>query len=182
MKKWLLLFSALLVTAFPALAQGEEQTEEIPTEMLILKKGNIPPAVIKAAEDLFKGSTQLKWGVFPNEFKNYGWVKDKDYNEPIDHYEIYLKTSNGGDAYAVFEPTGELIRYRLMEKNAALPQPVLNAIAKSEYKDWKISGDTELIKSQQKKVVDHYAVKLAKGNQKKTVYYSMTGDVLTNKK
>lgn len=181
MKKLLLLISAILVLTFPIMAQ-ELLSEEVPEEILTLKKGNIPPAVVKAAEELFKGSTQIKWGVFPYEFKDYGWVVNKDYNEPIDHYEIYLKTTNGDEAHAVFEPNGDLVRYKLMTKNVPLPKPVLSAISKSEYKDWKINKDVELIKSDQKKVVEHYIVKLENGNQKKTLYYSLNGDLLTNKR
>ncbi len=183
MKKLLFLLLASLVSGFPLLAQAQDQgeSENMPTEMLILKKGNIPPAVLKAADELFKGNTQIKWGVFPYELKDYGWEVNKDYNEPIDHYEIYLKTSNGGDAYAVFEPNGELIKYRLKDKNMALPEPILNAISKSAYKDWKVGGDTEIVKSSQKKVAEHFVVTLVKGNQKKKVYYSMNGNELVNK-
>lgn len=181
MKRVLFVLTAFLVFVLPALPQGNDESEEVPVSMLTMKKGNIPPAVIKAAENIFKGSTQTKFGVFPNEFKNYGWEANKNYNEPIDHYEVILKTSNGAEADAVFESTGELIRYKLTDKNAALPEPVLKAIGKTEYKDWKMTGDTEIIKSSQKKVVDHYVVRFEKDSKKKTVYYTMSGDVVSNK-
>jgi hypothetical protein len=179
MKKLMFSLMFFLVAYFPIFAQGV--SEEVPVESLTLKKGNLPPAVIKAADELFKGSTQIKWGVFPYELKDYGWVVNKDYNDPIDHYEINLKTTKGADIYAVFESTGELIRYRMIDKNTALPQSIQNAIAKTEYKDWKITGDTEIITSNQKKVAEHYTVRLEKGNQKKTLYYTLKGEGLTNK-
>jgi hypothetical protein len=41
--------------------------------------------------------------------------------------------------------------------------------------------DKEVVRGDSKKVTEHYVVKLEKGNQKKTLYYSSTGSLLTNK-
>jgi hypothetical protein len=180
MKKFLISSVFFLVAFFPLVAQ-ELISEEVPEEFLTLKKGNLPPNVIKAAEELFKGNTQIKWGVFPYELKDYGWVVNKDNNEPIDRYEISMKAKDGSDVFAVFEANGELIRYRMVHKDEALPSKVLNAIAKTEYKDWKLVGETEVVKSNQKKIVDHYIVKMKNGNKKKNLYYSFNGDMLMNK-
>jgi hypothetical protein len=180
MKRLQFLFLTLLVFSIPILAQ-EPVSEEVPMESLTLKKGNIPPQIIKAAEQLFQGSTQVAWGSFPYELKDYGWVVNKDYNEPIDHYEVKLTAKDGSDVYAVFESTGELIRYRVINKQAVTPKPILDAIAKGEYKDWKIAGDVMKITSSQKKVVEHYAVKLEKGNMKKTLYFTNKGETLVQK-
>ena len=180
MKKLLFLASAFLVLTFPILAQ-DLVSEEVPTEFLTLKKGNIPPAVIKAAEQLFEGNTQIAWGFFPYELKNYGWVVNKEYNEPIDHYEIQFKGKDGSDIFAVFESTGEFISSRVVNKKAPVPPDIMRSIEKSNYKDWKIIGDVMLIKNNQKKTVEHYAVKLEKGNMKKTLYFTKKGEVLTNK-
>lgn len=179
MKKSLFLISLFLVFMFPVMAQ--ETSEVVPEETLTLKKGNIPPTVLKAAEDLFKGSKQVAWGVFPYELKDYGWVVNTEYNEPIDHYEIHLKTADGSDAYVVIESTGEVIRYRLVKKEAPIPAPIMKSIESGPYKDWKVSGDVMLIKNNQKKIIEHYAVKLEKGGMKKTLYFTTKGEVLMNK-
>jgi hypothetical protein len=179
MKRSFILAIFILTTFFTAVAQ-DLISEEIPIETLSLKKGNLPPAVVKAAEELFKGNTQIKWGVFPYELKDYGWEVNKNYNEPIDHYEIFMKTKDGSDVYAIFESTGELIRYKMVNKKAEVPANILNAIAKTEYKDWKVVGGTEIVKSNQKKVVEHYIVKVENGNRKKNLYYTVNGEVLTN--
>jgi hypothetical protein len=176
MKKLQFLLLAFVVFSFPLLAQ--ELTEEVPVETLILKKGNIPPEIIKAADKLFQGSTQIEWGVFPYELKDYGWIVNKEYNEPINHYAIHMKGVNGSDIYAVFESTGELIRYRETKKDAPLPPPIMSYIQKSEYKDWKIVGDAMLVKSNQKKIVEHYAVKLQKDKKIKTLYFTPKGELL----
>lgn len=180
MKKSLFSLIFFLVAFFPLVAQ-ESMNEEVPEGSLTLKKGNIPPAVLKSAEEIFKEHTQVKWGVFPYELKDYGWVVNKDYNEPIDHYEVFMKTKDGTDVDAVFESTGELIRYKTVNKNAAVPLAIMNAIAKSPYKDWKVVKGVEKITNNQKKVVEHYTVKVEKGNQKKNLYYTLNGDLLTNK-
>jgi hypothetical protein len=180
MKKSAFLLVFFLVTIFSGFAQNEV-TEEVPIESLTLKKGNIPPDITTAVDQLFKGSTQLKWGVFPYELKDYGWVVNKDYNAPIDHYEVFLKTADGSDVYAVFESTGELIRYKLINKKAPVPADIMKTIQKGPYKDWKVMGDVETVRSNQKKVVEHFSVKLEKGNQRKTLYFTNKGEMLTNK-
>jgi hypothetical protein len=177
MKKLLFLFSAFLALTFPILAQ-ELVSEEVPSEILTLKKGNIPTAVLKAAEQLFKGNTQIAWGFFPYELKDYGWVVNRDYNEPIDHYEIEFKGKDGSQIFAVFESTGELISSRVLNKNAPVPPSILKSIGNSQYKDWKIVSDVMLIKNNQKKVDEHYAVRLKKGNMTKTLNFTLKGDIL----
>ena len=178
MKKLLFLILGMLVLTFPILAQ---ESEQVPEEFLTLKKGNIPPAVIKAAEQLFQGNTQVAWGAFPYELKNYGWVVNKDYNEPINHYEIQFKAKDGSDVFSVFESTGELISSRIINKQAPVPPAILKAIEGGENKDWKIVGDVMKIKHNQKNTVEHYAVTLSKGNMKKVLYFTIKGEVLTNK-
>jgi hypothetical protein len=180
MKRLLFLLLGFLALSFPILAQ-EMVSDEGPAEILTLKKGNIPAPVIKAAEQLFEGNTQIAWGVFPYELKNYGWVVNTDYNEPINHYEIQFKAKDGSDVFAVFESTGELIASRIVRKNAPVPPDIMKSIEKGEYKDWKITGDVMLIKNTQKKTVEHYAVKLAKGNLNKTLYFTVKGEPLANK-
>jgi hypothetical protein len=177
MKKLLFFVSAFLAFSISILAQ-ESVSEEVPVENLILKKGNIPPQIIKSAEQLFQGNTQVAWGVFPYELKGYGWNVNKDYNDPINHYEIQIKGKDGSDIYAVFESTGELISCKIINKNSPPPKVILDAIAKGEYKDWKITGDVMKIKNTQKKTVEHYAVKLEKGNMKKTLYFTTKGELL----
>ena len=57
----------------------------------------------------------------------------------------------------------------------------LNSIEKGEYKDWKIIGDVMKITNNQKKVVEHYVVKVEKGNMKKTLYFTIKGENLVAK-
>ena len=179
MKRSLIFIAVLLGFTFPIIAQVI--TEEEPIESLLLKKGNIPDPVLKAAEQLFEGHTQVAWGSFPYELKDYGWQVNKDYNEPIDHYEIHFKSKDGSNIFAVFESTGELIKCKIINKNAVIPKAIMLAVMNGEYKDWKIIGDVMQIKSNQKKVDEHYAVKVEKDKMKKTLYYNPKGELLSVK-
>jgi hypothetical protein len=172
----ILLFMATVLSGF-----AQDMAGDLPVEKLTLKKGDIPPAVLKTADELFKGNPQVAWGVFPYEFKNYGWSADKSYKGPIDHWEVQFKLSDGSDIYAVFEGTGELIRYRITNIKSPLPAEILKTIANSQYKDWKVVGQTEKVNENQRKIVEHYIVRLEKGNMKKTMYYTTKGDILVNK-
>jgi hypothetical protein len=180
MKKSLFFILAFLAFAFPIMAQ-EMVTEEVPEENLTLKKANLPAAVVTAADKLFEGSTQIAWGTFPYQLKDYGWVVDKDYKGPIDRYEIRLTTKDGSVVNAVFESNGELVSYNLIRKNSPVPDAILVSLEKDQYKGWKIVGDVMRITNNQKKIVDHYAVKLQNGNMKKTIYFTVKGEELINK-
>ena len=172
-----ILLLGFVVLAFPVLAQMSEET---PQDFLILKKGNIPIPVQAAAQKLFQGDTQVAWGTFPYELKNYGWVVNNDYNEPIDHYEVKFISKDGSDIYAVFESTGELISTKIINKKAPVPPAIMKAISEGKYKDWQIVGDVMQIKNTQKKVVEHYAVTVKKGDMTKHVYFTIKGEELIN--
>jgi hypothetical protein len=181
MKKSLFFILAFLVFAFPIMAQEEIVSEEVPEENLTLKKANIPPAIVNAADKLFEGSTQIAWGTFPYQLKDYGWVVDKDYKGPIDRYEIRLIAKDGSVVNAVFESNGELVSYNLVNKDSPVPDAIIASLEKGQYKGWKVVGDVMRITNNQKKIVDHYAVKIQNGKMKKTVYFTVKGGELINK-
>jgi hypothetical protein len=180
MKKQFFLLAFLLAIFLPAGAQNIKADEE-PIESLTLKKGNIPASVLSTADEIFKENKQVQWGTFPYQLKKYGWVIDTVNKPRPNLYEIYLKTKDGIDIYAIFDGRGNLIRYRTIEKNGALPVPVLNAIAKTQYNDWKVEPGTVLITDKQNNVEEHYSVKLTKGNRKKTLYFTKEGNQVFNK-
>ncbi len=177
MKKAMFSLAGLLVYVVSSFSQVAVE----PIETLSMNKGNIPPAVIQTANQFFKGETQINWGIFPNQPIDLGWDADQSYNEPLDHYEIHMQGRNGSEIDAIVESTGKVIAYRASIKNASLPQSVKDAISKTQFRDWDFIKDSELIKENQTKVVDQFSVKLEKGREKKTLYYTITGDQLVNK-
>jgi hypothetical protein len=57
------------------------------------------------------------------------------------------------------------------------------SLAKSDYKDWKIDKNVLVIKAVEgKSTKEHYAFKLEKGKQNKTVYFDKDGNMLMNKR
>ncbi len=175
----LIVVMALLGLTLPVIAQ--DVTEEDPVESLELKKGDIPSPVQKAAEKLFEGDTQIAWGSFPYELKNYGWYVNPDYKGPVDYYEIKFKAKDGSNVFAVFESTGKLIRCKIINKDAPVPQNIVAALENGEYKGWKIVGDVMLIKSNRKNIDEHYAVKVEKGGKEKTLFFAPEGKLLSAK-
>ena len=175
MKK--LIVSLLVFTGFlfPLLAQVDhDQTdnEGAPVESLILKKDQIPANIVKAVNTDFSNGDAFRWGKFPFMLEKYGFViaKGKENQKP-DYYEVNIKTKDGNDIYAVYNSDGTIIQSKTIRKNAGLPLSVTQALAKSQYKDWTIVGDKELIKYYNSKndIEEHYRITLEKNNIKKTV-------------
>ena len=93
-----------------------------------------------------------------------------------------LRAKDGSDIFAVFESTGELIKCKIINKDAPSSEADHRCqLEKGEYKDWKIAGDVMQIKSTQKKVDEHYAVKVEKDKMKKTLYFTSQGSLLSVK-
>jgi hypothetical protein len=181
MKKLAFVLLGILSFMIPSFAQGLDLVEEVPVAREELKKADIPNAVVTTVARDFKDYVPAKFSAFPFDFQKYGWVVNTKVPGNPDQYEVNLVTSDGSYMDAVYSSTGDLIRYRKIIKNEALPFTVTQSIAKSDYKDWTIVGDKELISSNMKDVVDHYIVRLKKGNQTRHVYIDQKGVFLSNK-
>jgi hypothetical protein len=181
MKKMVVLVSFLSGALIPVAGQATDMlTEEVPIETITLKKGDIPPEVLKTADAIFREKTDAKWTAFPYKLKDYGWEVDQTNSVPVDMFEVYFKTNNGIDTYAVFDSSGNLVRYRTIDKDAALPVDILKAIEREGYKDWKVLDGTEIVKDVKNNVDEHYTVRLQKGNQKKILYFTKEGKRVMN--
>lgn len=178
MKRLVISLFALSGFLFPLLAQvdhDQRENEIIPVEALTLKKDQIPAAIVKAVETEFASGSAFKWGKFPYVLEKYGWVVAQDAkSEKPDRYEVNITTKDGSNVFAVYAPDGTIIQSRVIRKNAALPFNVTQALAKSQYKDWTVVGDKELIKyfNTKNDVEEHYRVTVQKNNVKKTVSFN----------
>jgi hypothetical protein len=178
MKKLIVSLLAFTGFLFPLLAQvdhDQNDNEAIPTESLILKKDQIPQAIVKAVNSDFINGEPFRWGKFPFILEKYGFVIAKgSENQRPDYYEVNIKSHDGSDIYAVYSSDGTIIESKTIRKNAALPLSVTQALAKSQYKDWTIVGDKELIKYYNSKndIEEHFRITLEKNNVKKTVSFN----------
>ena len=171
-------FLAFMSTSFGQMTAMDE--EGTPIALSELKKSDVPAAVTAAIARDFKDYVPTTLSTFPYNFKKYGWSVNTEDKEPIDHYEVHLTTKSGSRLDAVYSSAGNLIRYRQLIKNEALPKAIVRAIESSNYKDWKILGDHELVKGNPKEFVDHYIVKVRNGNQVKNLYLDEKGIFLFN--
>jgi hypothetical protein len=178
MKKLIVSVVAFTGFLFPLLAQVDHDQREndiIPVETLTLKKEQVPAAIVKAVNNEFATAQAFTWGKFPYVLEKYGWVVAKDAaNQKPDRYEVYIKAHDGSDIYAIYSPDGTIIQSRVIRKNAALPSSVLQALAKSQYKDWNVVGDKELIKyfNAKNDVEEHFRITVEKNNVKKTISFN----------
>lgn len=178
MKKLIFSCLVILVFALPTIAQVDHDynpNDLIPSKGSSLSKDQVPASVVKAASTDFNLSKPETWTKFPYALKEYGWVYDKDAADvKPDRYEVSMKATNGDDLYAVYSSDGVLITTREVNNNAPVPASVMEALAKSQYKDWKIVGNKETIKyfHDKKNVEQHFRVTVEKDNVKRSISFN----------
>jgi hypothetical protein len=150
MKKILVSVLALVGFIFPLLAQIDHDynpNDRVPVVNTTITKEQIPAAVLKAVSTQFDKSNPVTWSKFPFALKEYGWVYDVGASDlKLNHYEVTMKTPTGSDLWAVYDGSGNLIETREVSKNVPLPRNVQEQLANSQYKDWKVVGDKEVIR------------------------------------
>jgi hypothetical protein len=183
MKKLLisvLVFSGFL---FPLLAQVDHDynvNDRVPLVNVTITKEQVPAAVLKAATTQFDMSNPVTWSKFPYALKEYGWVYDVGASDiKLDRYEVQLKNKEGHDLWAVYSASGDLIESRETANNVAMPLNVQQALANSQYKDWKVVGDKEIIKYYYdhniSNVEEHIRLTVEKDNVKKSISFNFEG-------
>lgn len=178
MKKLIISLFAFTGFLFPLLAQVDHElteSEEVPVESLTLKKDQVPPAIVKAVTSDFQNGQAFMYGKFPYVLEKFAWVIDQDAKElKPDLFEAYIKTSDGSRIYAIYKPDGTIVQSRTIRVNAALPRDVGEALAKSQYKDWKVVGDKEFIKyfNSKNNIEEHVKVTVEKDNVKKNISFN----------
>ena len=177
MKKILVTVLAFAGIIFPLTAQVAPDylnSDIIPVESLTLKKDQVPPAIAKAVSTDFKTGQPLTWSKFPYALKNYRWtLVPASESEKPNLYEVEIKT-NEGNVFAIYKPDGTILQSRLSFTNAPLPETVITALEKSQFRDWKIVGDKELIDYNKDKgnVLEHFRIYVKKDNMKHSISFN----------
>jgi hypothetical protein len=186
MKKAIVSCSIALLCLLPAIPQAidEEVDEEVPVKAVILKKDQIPAEVQKSVGKDFTYGEPIQWSNFPYLFQKYGWSIANNGDETIqpDRYDVMIKSKNGGTLNAVYSADGKLLRSREVLKNGPLPLAVEKSINQSEYKDWRIQADKELIQDFENNGLKHYIVRVENGDEKKALYFDEQGNLMAKKK
>jgi hypothetical protein len=90
-----------------------------------------------------------------------------------------MTTKDGHDLWAVYTAKGELVESREASSNIAMPANVIDALSKSQYKDWKVVGDKEIIRfyhdHDNSSVEQHFRVTVQKDNVKRSISFNFQG-------
>jgi hypothetical protein len=183
MKKFLFSVLALLGFIFPLMAQVDHDYNTNDREPLInstITKDQVPAAILKAAQTKFDLNNSATWSKFPYALKEYGWVYDVGAsNIKLDRYEVTIKNKEGNDLWAVYTAKGELVESREASVNVPVPANVMQELSKSQYKDWKIVGDKEIIRfyhdHNNSSVEQHFRLTVEKDNVKRSISFNYQG-------
>jgi hypothetical protein len=185
MKKLMLIKIVFLLVAFPSYLFAQEKEITLETVEIKVTLDKVPPAVKAAVvRDFGEEHQPVVWANSHSKFDTWGWEQNVNPDKmDINYYTIHTYKSNGSYLEAVYTPDGKLQRSREEIKNFVPPQAIMASIAKSDYKDWKIDKNVLEIKAVEGKATkEHYAFKMEKGKQNKTVYFDKDGNMLMNKK
>lgn len=162
-------------------AQETEQNVELNTVEIRVTKDKVPPTVKDAVMRDFGEGTPLVWATTSSKFNTFGWEQLRNVNnQNIDAYSVHIKGKNGSALVAIYTPDGKLIRSKETLKGMATPPIILSSLAKSDYKDWKVSQENAIIKTYSGTTNEHYAVRVEKGKQKKLLYFDKDGNMVSN--
>jgi hypothetical protein len=183
MKKLLFTWLALIGFMLPSLAQISHDYNVNDREPLVnatITKDKVPAAVLKAVATDFDRNNPLSWSPFPYALKEYGWVYDVGASDvKLDRYEVTMKTDKGDDLWAVYTNKGELVQTREMSTNVPIPASVMDEFSKSQYKDWKIVGNREIIRfyhdHSKNTVEQHFRITVEKDNVKRSISFNWQG-------
>jgi hypothetical protein len=183
MKKFMLSVLVFSGFIFPLMAQVDHDfmvNDRIPITNASITKDQVPAAVLKAAQTQFDLNNPATWSKFPYALKEYGWVYDVGASDiKLDRYEVQMKNKEGHDLWAVYTAKGELVESREAAKDVAIPTNVQLALSKSQYKDWKVVGDKEIIRfyhdHDMASVEQHFRLTVEKDNAKRSISFNFQG-------
>ena len=183
MKKLLISILAFSAFIFPLLGQVDHDyniNDRVPIVNTTITKDQVPAAVLKAVQTQFDFSNPVTWSKFPYALKEYGWVYDVGASDiKLDRYEVILKNKEGHDLWAIYAANGDLIESRETANNVAMPINIQLALSKSQYKDWKVVGDKEIIKfyrdHNNSNVEEHFRLTVEKEKVKRSISFNFQG-------
>jgi len=178
MKK-VLVFTVLVALMLPLVAQTEnglDYTSRVPFVSTTIATENLPQSVVDAVNLRFDKDNPLTWSKFPYALKEYGWVYDLGTSDiQLVNFEVTMRTTKGDNLSAVYNAEGELVETRQNSRDVPVPLYIRTALAKGEYKDWKIVGNKEVINyyhgPNYAKADQHFKLKIENGKEKKRLVF-----------
>ncbi len=149
MKKVVMIILAV-VAYFPFLnAQGGSGI--VPGYEVIIGSAEIPlnnvsKSLISMVNSNFDKNDANTWIKVPEKLKEYGWMYEfGDEENPLSQYKVLITTSNG-KIEGTYNDAGELVASHETYKNVGVPFYIMKEFLNTEYKDWKIVADKEVVK------------------------------------
>lgn len=148
----ILFLIAIVLVAFmlPMKAQGDQTydlTENVPNGAVKISKPNELKSIDQAINAKFDKNNPATWSAFPHTLKEYGWLYDFGNSEhPTSQYEVIFKSRQGEVMDGTYNVEGDLIKSTEVSKNIPIPGYIMDALFQSQYKDWQIVGDKEVVK------------------------------------
>lgn len=185
MKKMTSILIFLGASLLPAIAQSYPTgmiDEKVSVVTAKIPKDKIPAAIIKAANMNFDKDNPFTWTKFPRELKEFGWVYEVGSNQdkPLSGFEVTMRSTADRYLRANYDVNGKLTESRERSTNIPVPIYILRDIAGSQYKDWKITGNKEVVQfysTGDKPTADQYfRLILRKGSEKKRLAYRYEGN------
>jgi hypothetical protein len=81
---------------------------------------------------------------------------------------------------AIYTPNGDLVETREMSTNVIIPPDIMAEFQKSQYKDWKIVGNREIIRfyheyNNKSSVEQHFRITVEKDKVKRSISFNYQG-------
>lgn len=173
----LTLLVAFMLPSFGQVDHDYSPNDRIPIVNAKISQDQVPAAVLKAFNTKFDKNNPATWSKFPYALKEYGWVYDVGAAEiPLDRYEVKVKTADGKDFWAVYNAEGQLIQTDEISKDIPIPNDIMVAFSKSQYKDWEIVGNREIIRYYHDHndtfVEQHFRLTVQKDNEKRSISFN----------
>lgn len=183
MKKITHILIMLSLLAYPVYSQVSDVEEEVPVDKLVLKDKDIPASLKNSVEANYNNGRLFQYYSFPYLLKEYGWAFKKNESDMSDNskpelYEVHIKTDHG-TIDAIYTGDGKLVRSKEVLKDVELPDKVINALEKSEYKNCRIVQDKLKITNAKNNQL-YYTIFVEKDGKRHAIYFDKDGNRLRN--
>lgn len=181
MKKFIITGFALTAFTFSVIGQVAHDYNPYDREAIVnttITKDQVPAAVQKAVNTQFKLDNPITWCKFPYALKEYGWVYDVGASDiQLDHFQVTMKTDNGNELQAIYTSDGNLVETREMSTNVPIPADIMAEFQNSQYKDWRIVGNREIIRfyhdyNNVNSVEQHFRITVEKDNVRRSISFN----------
>jgi hypothetical protein len=132
-----------------------------------ITKSDVPGPVVQQAQKDFPDASPFQFYSVGETAVSKDWKVSEDVDfkegEEIDHYSVEMKGKNSSYE-ALYDAKGKLLMSKKVEKDVAIPQPILQALNK-EYPGVGLKKDVHTKTTDHGKKKDYYVITLANGNK-----------------